>query len=235
MNTIEQNLENWKAGLMKSIPVGGLFSRNPTAYKWKASFRVWMLREAVLWRAHDLLAQSYALYQQEHVLGARILLRSAFETAATLIYLNKSMQQVLDGTLSFHVFSDKTSQLLLGSKNNQGGHVSINIVTVLKHCEKVYPGIEAMYADLSESAHPSWEGLCWGYSKVDHDEFQTNFSNRWMELYGGRQIGATDLCMEILHHEYNDVWPDLMDKLEAWLVTHDAMLESTKNDPLPKG
>lgn len=82
-------------------------SRNPTAYKWKCSFRVWMLREAVFWRLHDLMTQSYALYKQRHILGARILLRSGFESLATLIYLNQIMQQVLDNKLDFHAFGRK--------------------------------------------------------------------------------------------------------------------------------
>ena len=233
MNAIEQNLASWEAGLMTSIPVGGLFSRNPTAYKWKACFRVWMIREAVLWRAVDLLRQSYVLYQNGHCLGARILLRSAYETVATLIYLNQTMSHVVDGKLNFHLFSDKTARLLLGSKNSQGGPVSINILTVLEKCDKRYPGILQMYADLSESAHPSWEGLCWGYSKVDHVEYQSNFSNRWMELYGDRQLGAMDLCMELLHHEYADVWAGLVVTLENWVSANDAILEATKADPLP--
>jgi hypothetical protein len=104
MNVVEQNLANWKESLLSSIPTGGLLSRNPVAYKWKAAFRVWMLREAVFWRLHDLMTQSYALHQQRHGLGARILLRSGFESLATLIYLNQLMQQVLNGKLSFHAF-----------------------------------------------------------------------------------------------------------------------------------
>ncbi len=186
MNAVEQNLASWKESLVPSIPVGGLLSRNPVAYKWKAPFRVWMLREAVFWRLHDLMTQSYALYQQGHGLGARILLRSGFESLATLIYLNRLMQQVLEGKLNFHAFSDKTTTLLLGSRNNERGPRSLNIVTVLEKCDKRYPGLMALYADLSESAHPSYEGLCLGYSKIDHDEYETKFSNRWMKLYGDR-------------------------------------------------
>ncbi|MBX9682846.1 MAG: hypothetical protein K2X41_03565 [Hyphomicrobium sp.] len=170
MNTVEQNLVNWKQSLLSSIPVGGLLSRNAVAYKWKATFRVWMLRESVFWRLHDLLTQSYALHQQGHGLGARVLLRSGFETLATLIYLNEHMQQVRDGELNFHVFDEKTTRLLLGSKNNEDGPRSLNIVTVLTKCDKRYPGLMNLYANLSESAHPSYEGLCMGYSKIDHDE-----------------------------------------------------------------
>lgn len=232
MSTVEQNLTNWKQSLFPSIPVGGLLSRNPVAYKWKAPFRVWMLREAVFWRLHDLMTQSYALHQQGHGLGARILLRSGFESLATLIYLNQLMQQVLDGKLNFHLFGAKASTLLLGSRNNEDGPRSLNIVTVIEKCDKRYPGLMQLYADLSESAHPSYEGLCMGYSKINQDEYETNFSNRWMELYGDRHLGSMELCMSTFHHEYNDVWPARIEKLESWIEASDADLEATKNDPL---
>lgn len=229
MNAVEQNLANWKQSLFPSISVGGLLSRNPVAYKWKAPFRVWTLREAVFWRLHDLMTQSYALHQQRHGLGARILLRSGFESLATLIYLNQLMQQVLDGKLNFHMFGEKTTTLLLGSRNNEDGPRSLNIVTVLEKCDKRYPGLIKLYADLSESAHPSYEGLCTGYSKIDHDEYETIFSNRWMELYGDGHLGSMELCMGTFHHEYNDVWPAVMEELEGWIEANDAVLEATKN------
>ena len=232
MNAVEQNLANWKASLFPSIPVGGLLSRDPVAYKWKSPFRVWMLREAVFWRLHDLLTQSHALHQLGHCLGARILLRSAFESLATLIYLNQLMQQVLDRKLNFHIFSEKTTVLLLGSRNNPHGRRSLNIVTVLEKCDKRYPGLMKLYENLSESAHPSYEGLCMGYSTVNRDEYETTFSNRWMELYGDRHLKSMELCMETFHHEYNEVWADLVVKLESWIEANDAELEATKNDLL---
>lgn len=231
MNAVEQNLANWKQSLRKSIPVGGLLSRNPVAYKWKAPFRVWMLREAVFWRLHDLMTQSYTLHQQGHGLGARILLRSGFESLATLIYLNEIMEQVCSGKLDFDEFSKKTSTLLLGSRNNTDGPRSLNIVTVLEKCDKLYPGLVKLYGDLSESAHPSYEGLCMGYSKIDHDEYETNFSNRWMELYGERHMGSMGLCMSTFHHEYDDVWPTRIETLEKWIEANDAVLEAAKNKP----
>lgn len=233
MNVVEQNLANWKASLFPSIPVAGLLSRNAVAYKWKAPHRSWLLRESVFWRIHDLLTQSYALHQQGHGLGARILLRSAFESLATLIYLNQLTQKVLDNELSFHVFSVKSITLLLGSRNDTTGHKSLNIVTVLEQCDKRYPGLMKLYADLSESAHPNYEGLCMGYSKIDHSEYEATFSNRWMELYGERHLSSMELCMETFHHEYNDVWGELIEKLEKWIEANDAAFEATKNNPVP--
>lgn len=226
---IELGLAAWKDALLAEIPLGGLFARSEVAHKWKATFRSMMLREAACWRAQDLLAQSLALHQQGHGLGARILLRSAFETLATLVYLNQLMERVLDGTLDFHDFGNRTIVLLTGSRNRGEGPHALNIVTVLEKCDKRYPGLLGIYADLSESAHPNWDGLCWGYSKVDHDELVTNFSNRWMELYGGRHLDLIDLCMTSFLYEYDDVWHPLFEKLEKWLEENDEMLETTKN------
>lgn len=229
MHAVEQNLVVWKKSLFPGIPVGGLLSRNRVAYKWRAPFRAWMLREAVFWRLHDLMTQSYALHQQGHGLGARILLRSGFETVATLIYLNQVMRKVLDGQLNFHVFGQTTSQLLLGTRNKEHGPRALNILTVLEKCDKLYPGLMKLYADLSESAHPNQEGLCTGYSKFDRDEYETSFSNRWMDLYGDQHLGSMELCMSTFHYEYNDVWPALMEELETWIEANDAALEVTKD------
>ena len=233
MNSIEQNLANFKSSLFPSIRLADLSSRNPVAYKWKSAFRCWILREVTFWRMHDLLNQSHLLHQQGHGLGARILLRSAFESLATLIYLNQLTQQVLGGELDFHVFSQKTSTLLLGSRNDTTPLKSINIVTVLEKCDKRYPGLMSLYADLSESAHPSYQGLCMGYSTINHSVYETTFSNRWMELYGDRHLDSMNLCMETFHNEYNDVWADLIFKMENWIEANDEALESSKNDPLP--
>jgi hypothetical protein len=229
MNEVEQNLANWKASLFAKIPVGGLLARSPIAHKWKAPFRSMMLREAAFWREQDLLAQSYALHQKGHGLGARILLRSGFETLATLVYLNLLMQRVVDGTLNFHLFGQKTSLLLLGSRNSEKMPRSINIITVLEKCDKRYPGLMEIYAGLSESAHPSYEGLCSGYSTINRSEYETVFSNRWMELHGARHIDALHLCMGTFQHEYDEVWSELFEQMEKWIEANDAELEATKD------
>lgn len=228
MDAIEQNLASWQASLVSAIPLGGLQARNSTVYKWKAPFRSWILREAVFWRLQDLCAQSYALHQQGHGLGARILLRSAFETLAMLIYLNQITQQLLDGKLPFSDFSQKTITLLLGSKDKSTSHTSLNIMTVLEKCNKRYPGLAELYGMMSESAHPNYEGLLLGYSKSDRNEGETKFSNRNMENYGPRHPFLMETCMGTFDFEYNTVWTDLIEKLETWIEENDTALEASK-------
>ena len=103
---------------------------------------------------------------------------------------------------------------------------------MLEKCDKRYPSLMKLYENLSESAHPSYEGLCMGYSTVNRDEYETTFSNHWMGLYGSRHLKSMELCIETFHHEYNEAWADLIVKLESWIAANDAELEATKEDPL---
>ncbi|ESQ84270.1 hypothetical protein AEAC466_07880 [Asticcacaulis sp. AC466] len=225
---VEQMLEGWQQSLYKKLDVGGLFTRNKIVHKWKAPWRSLLLREASYWRIHDLLSQSYILHQGKQALGARILLRSAFETLAVLIYLNQITAAVLDGSLDFHLFSDKTSTLLLGSRNADTNIKAINIVTVLEKANKQYPGLYDLYADLSESAHPNYEGMLLGYSTADRENYVTTFSNKWSDIYGARHADLMMSCMDLYNTEYDNIWPARFENLESWIEAHDAQLEDTK-------
>jgi hypothetical protein len=88
--------------------------------------------------------------------------------------------------------------------------------------------IETQHADLSESAHPSYEGLARGYSKIAHDEYETHFSNRWLELYGDRFQDQAGICLEAFQYEYSNVWPERMERLETWIEINDDTLEAEK-------
>jgi hypothetical protein len=201
--TVEQALARLHASLLPSFDIGGLFSRNNIAHKWKATFRSLLLREAIFWRLEDLLQQSYALHRMKHSLGALILLRSALETLATFIYLNQLTANVLDGSLNFHTFSEKTAVLLLGSRNKTTDYSSINIQTVLQKCARRYDFIEQFYGDLSEVAHPNHEGLILGYSKPDRENFIENFSNHWSDIYSKTHEEKMSVVIMMFEHEYN--------------------------------
>ena len=230
MRPINKILTEWKTSLCEEIDIGGLFSRNKIAHKWKAPFRSLTLRETVAWRTQDLLGQSLLLYDSGHLLGARIILRSAFESVAMLIYLNQLLRQVSEETLGFHEFSKKTSTLLMGSRDGSTPLKSLNIITILEKCNRKYPGIKELYDALSESAHPNYEGTCIGYSDVNRQEFITTFSNKWQTIYADRHIQNIELCIKTFYIEYNEEWPDAFEKLENWIEENDALLESTKEN-----
>lgn len=230
MDQIDKTLEEWKESLCESVDVGGLISRNPIVHKWKAPFRSLSLREACSWRLHDLLYQSKLLLDLNQLLGARILLRSAFETLAVLIHLNQLMRKVVSGEMDFHIFSDKTTILLLGSRDESTPYKSQSIITILQKCDRKYPGLYEIYEGLCESAHPNWEGLSSGYTEIDHENRATHYSNRWAELFSTSQNHGIALCIETFFHEYNEEWIEAMTNLENWIEENDEILEKGKFD-----
>lgn len=229
MENAAEQVTRWSQGLCQDVAVAGLLSRNPTAHKWKAPFRSLILRETLLWRMHDLGQQILVLSQQQHLLGARILLRSAIETLATLIYLNQKMDAVIARELSFFAFDELTKQLLMGSRTGATSQAAINILTVLAKAEKKHSGLVSMHERLSESAHPNFDGVLYTYSASDPDKYETRFSNRWVELFGAEQEPAMAFIFAVFESEYNDAWPDLFEKLESWLRDNDAELERQRN------
>ena len=230
MNIASHQIEVWKNCLVKKVEAGGLYSRNPVAHKWKCTYRSWVLHELVYWRLTDLLDQVILLTNSKHILGARILLRSSFETVGILIYLNQKTEALLEEKIDFLEFNKITAQLMLGSKNKTTKHSAINIVTVLsKWCERKYPGVFNIYSDLCESAHPNYEGVCWGYSYINEKELETHFENRWAELYEDKIEKSIIAIMQIFEHEYNEVFPEKFRLLEKWIEANDEKLENEKS------
>jgi len=221
-------IDGWGNSLCQRIDLAALISRNPIAHKWKATYRSIVLRELTLWRVQDLLSQSFDLAKAGRMLGALVLLRSAYEALAILIYVNEKTRAVTEGTESFFVFDELTVRLMLGSKNASTSHESINVLTLLKHCEKRYPGIVGIFEALSECAHPNYEGLCKGFSSVDIENHVTEFRNRWLELDQGRYESGLHLCLQLFEDEYNDVWKVEFERLEKWLESNDSKLEAAR-------
>lgn len=226
MSDIAHILNQWKESLCTETSVGGMLARNPIAHKWTATYRSLVLRESVSWRANDLLLQAHALYQANHVLGSRILIRAALESVASLIYLNQLTARVLTASMKFDEFDEKTRTLLLGSRDGSTKRTSMNIVSILERCEKKYQGITSVYAVLSECAHPNFEGICFGYSDVDHERQKTHFSNKWSAMLADRNESLVRLVCTVFRIDYNEVWKEQMEKLEQWLVEHDAKLSA---------
>lgn len=229
IDQLDELIAGWHMSLCPHIDSAALISRNNTAHKWKATYRSIVLRELVCWRFTDLLAQAAHLIRSQHILGARILIRSAIETLAILIYLNQMTEAVLTSVTTFFDLDNTTRRLMLGSRNATTKHEAINILTVLEKCEKRYPGIVKAYGDLSESAHPNYDGVTAGYSEIDEKEYKTKFKNRWAERAGLGELELLEICVRTFEEEYNNVWSNLFGKLERWLVANDATLEEQKN------
>lgn len=178
---------------------------------------------------HDLGQQTLLLNQHNLILGARILLRSAIETLGVLIYLNQKTRSVLAGSLSFFEFDENTKQLLMGSKNGATAFAAVNIITVLSHADKDHPGLLEMHQRLSESAHPNYDGVLYGYSSTDPEKYETRFVNNWLSNFGPEQAPAMGFVFAVFEHEYSDVWRRQLEQLEDWLRKNDKALEAQRD------
>lgn len=225
-------LQRWKSSLPGKISVGGALAKNRTAYKWKAPYRSLVLRETLFWRTYDLLCQAQLLHENHHTLGSRLLLRSALETVATLAHLNQCTRALIDGDVPYNDFDEKTRLLLLGSRDQTTKYQSINVLTILKHVDKSYPGVLGVYNTLSESAHPNFEGVCFGYSEVDHERDETSFAVKLYEMWADRHDALFSIVVMVFEHEYNDIWAPQQEKLETWLTEHDTDLTANGSDAL---
>jgi hypothetical protein len=225
---LEKTVEAWRKSLCPRIELGSLIARNPIAHKWKATYRSIVLRELVCWRVTDLLAQVAVLQRQGHFLGAVILTRSVMETLAILIYLNRKTDLVFGEPKFFFEFCELTLKLMLGSKNKSTALEVTNILTILDHSDRKYPGFKILYEHLSESAHPNYDGVCSGYSSIDEKSYVTEFTNRWEDKYRDELPMAIDLCVTTFEAEYNEEWTTRYGRLEKWLVENDEWLEANK-------
>jgi hypothetical protein len=187
---LNETVERWRASLIKSIAVADLLNRNPVAHKWKAPYRSFVIREALLWRMVDLGRQIIVLVDCDGVLGARILLRCAIETTSVLVYLNQRTAAVIEGELSWPEFDRLTMQLLMGSRDQRTDFGAINIITMVDRANRDYGGLKIMYERISESVHPNYDGVTYGYSRVCPSEFETRFGNYCVENFGVEQEPA---------------------------------------------
>ena len=72
LEQLDRIIVAWKGSLCPDVELARLFSRNPTAHKWKTTYRILVLRELTFWRTVDLLETVSTLMRQKHYLGSRM-------------------------------------------------------------------------------------------------------------------------------------------------------------------
>jgi len=231
MSGVEETIRLWKGLLVPEVKFDCLYSKYPIVHNWRCAHRVLVVRELVFWRVTDLLEQAHLLHLKEHGLGTRILLRSVIETIVVLVYINQKMNAVVSGKLDFHEFSNISSKLLLGSKNGMTDLSAVNIMTVLKHCERKYRGISKIYNELCESAHPNFEGICQGYSEIVPEISITKFGNYWHEACGSKHDNLFYVLIKLFELE-NSEFPNLFKILERWIIDNNEKLQAKQTSTI---
>lgn len=182
-----------------------------------------MVRESSLWRMSDLGNSFVQLMDSGSVLAARIILRSACETAALLAYLNKKTSDLVAGAITIDDFDNVTKVLLIGGKK-EGDYCSpVNVMTAMKHFAKESAELLNIYDRLSEDAHPNASGMIYAYSESNPTEFETNFKSKIAnsDVTRNHTTTAAELVFYCYEGQYNVFWPQHFEALEGWLRDSD--------------
>ena len=222
---IEKTLQNFKKSLPNKVNLASLYEHSKKAHKWKVTYILLMLREAILWRTVDIISQAHYLSINKMIIGSRILIRSALETICMLIYMNKKIQSVVEGNMSFEDFNKIIERMYIGAKNENKILDSINVMKFIKESEIKYPGIKKIYNDLCETAHPNYFGVSAAYTKRNIKRLETDFGIFWKELYSDQHERGIKICLSILFKEYNEEWVKQFMQLEKWLEKNESDLE----------
>lgn len=225
IDQLEYALNSYRENLCKEIDVGGLFARNNTAHKWKVTYRTIVLRELTSWRFVDLLSQAVILEKIGKHVGSRILIRASIETLSVMLYTIRKMENIVRTGDGFYQYSDKTTRLLIGSRNEHTKHEAINILDIVTVASKKHPELQRGYDELSETVHPNWDGFSRMYSEVSERGMVTAFTDNSGRIYGKSQLPIITLLCSIFEVEYNEVWPDAFDNFESWIEKNDKKLE----------
>ncbi|WP_411819185.1 hypothetical protein ABFZ85_09430 [Hyphococcus formosus] len=187
----------------------------------KIPFKFICFREALLWRTEELARNALSLIKAQELLGGIVLTRCVSESAAAMWYIMEKINKEVDGVHDPNL-DDIAMKMLLGDKSNSQVPDPVNVLTVIKHADKAIPGVEKQYAALCEYAHPNWTGTMLLYSKMDEDNYRTDFGRYPRGTKNSALIGLSSLNMTlaVFQHAYNrvsDLMPDFVEKCEAEL------------------
>ena len=193
------------------------FSISKTA---KTPFKAFWLREALYYRMTDLSGAAIELYKQNKIVPAIIIIRAAYETAALCFYVDKNLHQAIEkhDLIGMDNFLTRAG---MGGKLDEARYKSFNTVTVIKHLDKQFPGLENMYALLCEFAHPNWMGCEGSYSTLNAAEHYVEFSQK-MKRTPPEVVGLNELSMALLVFEYYynkiaDILPKVVELCEEFI------------------
>jgi hypothetical protein len=113
--------------------------------------------------------------------------------------------------------NDQLMALLFGSREWSDGPQAINILTCVGHANEEFEGLDKIYAELSEYAHPNWKGVMGLYSKLDRENHRARFGREFVgyERIKSRILSALLIAAILFKHRYNKISDDMPDYLKT--------------------
>lgn len=134
----------------------------------KMAFKVFSLKEPLLYRMSDLTSSAVQMYSDNKILPGFLLTRASMETFVVLFSLRRIITNLVknknivdaDNLLMKRIFGGKAEDMPLNATN---------IMTLIAPANKEFPNFKSMYDYLSEICHPNLFGVHMLYSAYDNN------------------------------------------------------------------
>ena len=193
----------------------------------KLPFKAINLLQSMTWRMSDIEESAKFLIEQNHILPAVILIRSAMENTAFLHVLFKEIKDNISNGELLESTDDLLMQMSYGNCYRKGEFItdevfeslfyykSLRSGDILKAIDERYPGYYSMYRALCEFVHNNGDGVEGSYMYIDEENHKTYFrriltkESKLLEPFVGSLILALSIFIE-LFCRIEEIFPDFI-------------------------
>ena len=200
------------SSLPLSIPIGALPLQS------KIPFKVISLREMLFHRASALASPAVSLIETDSIISGALLTRALMETVAMFVDLQSKLDAFLE-TPDVEIFDSFLMKCLFANRQEEGGvrdeYYTSSILSSIDRLDKKSKGFRFTYDQLSEYAHPNYNGVFGSFGTIDAEKFVLDLGPKISS--NGMVIGANALAaaLDILVHYYNEM-PESMVALNRY-------------------
>jgi hypothetical protein len=213
LDDIRKGLEEIRAVLPTSIEASAFKTRS------KIPFKALCCRAGLLWRFDELGRAACDSCDRGDVVAAMVLTRALIETACKLWHLRELIARQVDNGVESN-FDELMVRLLVGNKI-EGPTEAINVLTLIDRADATFPRIRYIYDNLSESAHPNYDGTGGAFSKIDSATNVVRFGRRMSPANFGRlavlSMAPTVLVARRAYDGITDLMPKFIERCEQAL------------------
>jgi len=183
-----------------------------TSQKAKLPFFTTCLRECLLFRITELGESACKTIKAGELVSGAVLVRALLEAVALIVLLDQRVRETIESG-DIQKLDDLVSRSLVGCRNKVTPLEAINVRTILEHATKKYGGLEDLYDELSEIAHPNWGGLLGAYGTLNSDErlYELGMSKIPLPML----LIALNGTLQVFQYTYNRMVPSLHKLVEV--------------------
>ena len=178
-------------------------------------FKTINLMQCITWRMNDIEESAKFLIEQEHILPAVILIRSAMENTAFMHILFTAIKDNVSNGVLIETTDDLLMQMSYGNCYKKGEFITDDVFEslsyykslrsgeILKAIDERYPGYYSMYRALCEFVHNNGDGVEGSYMHLDEANHKTYFKriltkeNNLLAPFVGSLILALSILIEL--------------------------------------